>query len=108
MDRGTAVHRFFELWDFGGDNADLPDRVLDESDFDPQQREALRAQLAHMAERFREDPLHARLAADDRLARRPEIAGRWRRGTGGRWRGTAPGAGCVIGAGGFQRLRSKR
>jgi len=64
MDRGTAVHRFFELWDFAGDNADLPDRVLDESDFDPQQREALRAQLARMAERFREDPLHARLAAD--------------------------------------------
>jgi ATP-dependent exoDNAse (exonuclease V) beta subunit len=64
MDRGTAVHRFFELWDFGGDNADLPDRVLDESDFEPQQREALRAQLARMAERFCEDPLHARLAAD--------------------------------------------
>ncbi len=64
MDRGTAVHRFFELWDFAGNNADLPDRVLDESDFDPQQREALRAQLARMAERFREDALHARLAAD--------------------------------------------
>lgn len=64
MDRGTAVHRFFELWDFAGDNAGLPDRVLDESDFDPGQRETLRAQLARMAERFREDPLHARLAAD--------------------------------------------
>lgn len=69
MDRGTAVHRFFELWDFGGDNADLPDRVLNESDFDPQQRETLRAQLARMAERFREDPLHARLAGDTAFRR---------------------------------------
>jgi len=69
MDRGTLVHRMFEVWDFAGE--DLPDisRLIRDGRLGLGAREELNSDLRAIAEWFQASPLGARLATETGLQR---------------------------------------
>ncbi len=69
MDRGTLVHRMFEVWEFAGE--ELPDvaRLVRDGRMGLQARERLMTDLRNIATWFAESPLGKRLATASDLER---------------------------------------
>ncbi|MCF6286211.1 MAG: PD-(D/E)XK nuclease family protein, partial [Candidatus Hydrogenedentes bacterium] len=69
MDRGTLVHRMFEVWDFAREDGPDVNRLVRDARMGLMHRDALTDDLVAIQQWFAETPLAQRLGSDDVLRR---------------------------------------